>query len=328
VGASTAPEWAPLELAERGLPGGALHGLPSGRLHVHLYLAPPRSAARAPACARGGLDGGPGGHPALAEDTHAPPEPGALANGHARGGEEAGGRPDEPAARGDGGPNGALPEGGQGAADPPAGAAAPPGKQGGPAPGAAPRPPAPPAPACRRAAPPGAPPGAQLLAAACLDLEALQALPRLAALDDAAPLPPNTLVLELSDGLAVHPRLRLGPAAAAARRGARGGGGEGAPADAPDPPVRPCPGALRPDAPAAACRAPLPFSSAGSVTRALPDGLPDGAARRRRASATACCRASCGGRCSRRTAPARSPPRAPAGAVPRPYDSASLLGTQ
>lgn len=85
--------------------------------------------------------------------------------------------------------------------------------------------------------PAGAPPGSELAAVACLDLEWLQALPEgpaggLAALDDAAPLPPNTLVLELSDGLYVHPRLALRPLPPQRS-------GSPAPGGAPEAPVRP-----------------------------------------------------------------------------------------
>ncbi|KAK9827991.1 hypothetical protein WJX81_005964 [Elliptochloris bilobata] len=100
-------------------------------------------------------------------------------------------------------------------------------------------PPAPLAAACCEAAPCGLPPGAELIAAASVDLEWLQALPDgpaggLAALDDAQPLPPNTLVLELGDGLYVHPRLALKPLPPQ-RSSSPAPGSEGACAGAPEP---------------------------------------------------------------------------------------------
>ena len=68
---TTAPERAPMELAERGLCGEQLHGLLSGLLHVHLCLAPTPATACAPPCACGALPAAgppgtsPAGHPEL-----------------------------------------------------------------------------------------------------------------------------------------------------------------------------------------------------------------------------------------------------------------------
>ena len=249
VGGTTAPEWAPLELAERGLPGEQLHGLVSGLLHIHLYLTPVRCATSAPACASGDPGAGEGScadHPALpgspprpAQRAGCAPENGAPAAGHARAvlgsdlsegsgssGEGTGSQRSGAASSAPSGTGSAAelvqPAAGDAATKPGAGA----GEHEASRPEQLPRegeaqtsgigPPAPFAAACCGAAPRGTPPGSELAAAACVDLEWLQALPEgpaggLAALDDAQPLPPNTLVLELSDGLYVHPRLALRP---------------------------------------------------------------------------------------------------------------------
>lgn len=278
-----------MELAERGLCGEQLHGLLSGLLHVHLYLAPTPATACMPACACGALHaaGPPGSSPAgyqahpgcqhcLPRRADAP-EHAALANGHAgeglggSGGDVGGSRdsdagqpvlpPEEtdgsdsmleqagPSQTAEGSASGSAEQVGKGVQDAAeAGSAA--GRDN--ASGSAPQhregkeesgriPQAPPAAACWELAVPASPSGAELLAIACLDLEQLQALPEgpgggLGALDDAQPLPPNTLVLELSDGLYVHPLLALKPVQA--QRSSSPGSGEGAAAGVPEPPVR------------------------------------------------------------------------------------------